>query len=294
MVDLISRRTRRAFREALVNRCLAEISELFDGVGVRHVDLPAHRLPSGQRRSLVEGYYASVNWQDPSDIGRIFDVYQAVLADLPVDNQLRLALIENLRGDGWYYDDGKIIPLSLAPTRDSPTEVARAPALGEKPCPVHPTCPEAVEIERDYSDQKVFVAIPYTEYAYEDAIRKTIQEAGLIAVLAKDRIESTALLCKVCKTFRKCRYGVADITGGNLNVIYELGMMQALGMRCAILLAESGTRQTDLQGIENVTYKIKPAHLQLRLAAWIQDNVVGIDSGQLDAFIQGLKLTVAE
>ena len=57
--ELVSLRTRRAFREYLVDWPLRAIEDLFGNEGLR----PGQGSPTvtGQRRSLVERYYAAVD-----------------------------------------------------------------------------------------------------------------------------------------------------------------------------------------------------------------------------------------
>jgi len=159
-------------------------------------------------------------------------------------------------------------------------------------CPIgQEVCGQLENILSSNDKLNVFVAIPYSDYEYEELICDVLVNAGLNPILAKDRIESKILLCKVCRELRKCSYGVADISQSNLNVIYELGLMQTLGRPCAILFESGSERPIDLQGIENVYYS-NEEELCLRLAQWLKDNVASIEMGRLNGFLraQVLKL----
>lgn len=76
--ELIHRRTRIAFREQLGGFVLGRIRDLFDGEGISCSSVEPDL--SGQRRCLVERYYATVDWADPSDVGKVLRVYEVVLA----------------------------------------------------------------------------------------------------------------------------------------------------------------------------------------------------------------------
>lgn len=156
-------------------------------------------------------------------------------------------------------------------------------------CPIgNSPCGQVAEIDREHAETNVFIAIPYSNYRYENTIRETLNRGHLVAKLAKDRITSQIILCKVCKEMRKCSYGIADISRNNVNVVYELGLMQSLGKKCAILLSTNkrvlSERPTDLQGIENVTYKIGRS-LRRGLARWIIDNIGECDADALRAYL---------
>lgn len=57
---------------------LGRIRDLFDGEGISCSSVEPD--VSGQRRCLVERYYATVDWTDPSDVGKVLRVYEVVLA----------------------------------------------------------------------------------------------------------------------------------------------------------------------------------------------------------------------
>ncbi len=77
--DLISKRTRNAFREELVGWTLAEITTEFDNEGFK----PNYQFDpqvSGQRRSLVEQLYHGIDFAHPGQASRVLEVYQSVVA----------------------------------------------------------------------------------------------------------------------------------------------------------------------------------------------------------------------
>jgi len=156
-------------------------------------------------------------------------------------------------------------------------------------CPIsNSPCGQIAEIDREHSDRNVFVAIPYSNYSYENTIREVLTRATLMAKVAKDKITSQVILCKVCKEMRKCGYGITDISKNTVNVAYELGLMQSLGKKCAILLSTNkrvlSERPTDLQGIENVTYKTHRS-LRKKLAQWVIDNIDECDAEALREYL---------
>jgi hypothetical protein len=78
---LISLKTRHVFREYMVG-CwsLREISDEFDAAGIG-CHLEYQPSVSGQRRTLIEQYYHTVNWDDWRDIKKVLGVYEAVLRE---------------------------------------------------------------------------------------------------------------------------------------------------------------------------------------------------------------------
>ncbi len=104
--ELISRKTRREFREWLVGSFLREIEDLFVSHNIACVDVPTDQLPSGARRSLVERYYASITWDKPTDIRKVLNVYEDILLDIPDDKTEYY--VNLLKRDGYSYEDGRL------------------------------------------------------------------------------------------------------------------------------------------------------------------------------------------
>ena len=159
-------------------------------------------------------------------------------------------------------------------------------------CPTGMTvCGKLGDIVEHYSPKNVFIAIPYSGYSHEKAIESALRAAKLKPLLAKDKIQTTDVLCKICSMMRKCAYLVADISTQNANVVYELGLTQSLGKDCAILYSSRFKthkhKQSDLIGIEDVRYSSKK-QLKKKLARWILDNIKEADRTSLKIYLGNL------
>jgi hypothetical protein len=77
--DILSKRTRNAFREELVGWTLAEIATEFDNEGFKP-DYEHDPQVGGQRRGLVEQLYHGIDFADPRQAARVLEVYQTVVA----------------------------------------------------------------------------------------------------------------------------------------------------------------------------------------------------------------------
>lgn len=118
-MDLISKRTRREFQEYFVSTTLREIERHFDNYDIPHNQLPEDKLPSGQRRGLVEEYYSSIDWTNPKDIKKVLNVYTDVLHDLSKENDIwdngdlrkewTEKLTKTLKRDGYEFNGTSIV-----------------------------------------------------------------------------------------------------------------------------------------------------------------------------------------
>ncbi|PBJ84189.1 hypothetical protein CMZ84_07075 [Lysobacteraceae bacterium NML93-0399] len=76
--DLISKKTRLELREYFVGTSLREIESEFDAADI-DADLDHDPDVGGQRRTLVEQYYHTIDWTKWSDARKFVTVYESVL-----------------------------------------------------------------------------------------------------------------------------------------------------------------------------------------------------------------------
>jgi len=111
VADIISRATRRAAREAWVETTLHEIETDFDSAGIDLGDLPSGMNISGERRTLVERYYATIDWSSHRNVRRVIEAYEGLLGRLGAlrGAQVRDQLIRALQRDHFTYLNGRIV-----------------------------------------------------------------------------------------------------------------------------------------------------------------------------------------
>jgi len=109
--DLISKRTRNAFRETLVDWTLREISIEFeneDFIPDMETDLDV----GGQRRSLVEQYYQNIDFSNPSQVRRLLRVYEDILLTLTNTQPKQAERLEALLDrDGYRFEGRRLVPV---------------------------------------------------------------------------------------------------------------------------------------------------------------------------------------
>jgi nucleoside 2-deoxyribosyltransferase len=96
------------FREHLVGYTLREIDDLFTGEGVQKGTAPDNI--NGERRSLIEAFYSSINLNRIEDKNKLLKVYEAVLIPLTIRNpDASKALINWLERDGFNFKNNQIV-----------------------------------------------------------------------------------------------------------------------------------------------------------------------------------------
>lgn len=78
--DLVSRKTRLELREYYVSTTLSTISDEFDSADIL-CDASFQPSVSGQRRGLVEQYYASIDWKKWADVRKFITLYENTLSN---------------------------------------------------------------------------------------------------------------------------------------------------------------------------------------------------------------------
>lgn len=147
------------------------------------------------------------------------------------------------------------------------------------------SCDQKSEINKNYSQNNVFLDIPYSNYEdCEELLRNLLKDLGLNAVVAKDRLTSNAVLCKVCKLIKSCKYGISDISSISNSVAYEYGLMHGFGMKVCLTLREDSEKFTDIHGLEHLPYQGLRS-LKIIVAKWILHNVDGVDKSKVEQIV---------
>lgn len=126
---MITRRTLTEFRENLV-ACfvIRDIHDFFRDEGFERD--PAHRPTDvqGQRRELVEQYYAGIDLKSANDVERLLAVFADILRQNDSDN--RGGLVEALKRDSYEWHEDQIVPNNPVPYTEDIVAVASRLEIG--------------------------------------------------------------------------------------------------------------------------------------------------------------------
>jgi formylglycine-generating enzyme required for sulfatase activity len=119
------------------------------------------------------------------------------------------------------------------------------------------TCPRTAEPD----PQLVFVLMPFRpkqefDEVYEKGIRPAWESSGvkLRCLRADEWFHTRDIMCEVCYHIQRARYIVADMTGRNPNVFYELGLAHAFGKRVVLVTQRKDDVPVDLLPMYRVEY----------------------------------------
>ncbi|HYF93972.1 MAG TPA: Hsp70 family protein [Symbiobacteriaceae bacterium] len=183
--------------------------------------------------------------------------------------ELESALSENPMNDVFGMLFGKPSPAisnpaQRAPGKPSPTAAAAA----QQSTKGQGTTSQPAHLGRIFGgghftvDPKLcFVLMPFAEAfrpIYQDHIRPVVQKAGFTCLRA-DEIRGTNIISQdIWENINRARLLIADLTGQNANVFYEVGLAHAVG-KDVILLTQSNTDVPfDLKAIRYIVYNYTP------------------------------------
>jgi hypothetical protein len=106
-----------------------------------------------------------------------------------------------------------------------------------------------------------FVLMPFNkelEPIYDDHIR-TVVEAEKLKCLRADEIASSNLITwDIWEKINRARFIIADLSGRNPNVFYEVGLAHAIGKEVILLASAIEDASFDLQSIRCIVYSYTP------------------------------------
>ena len=112
------------------------------------------------------------------------------------------------------------------------------------------------------TDEKLcFVLMPFDEKyksVYSDIIKPITNVLGLEAKRADDIFEPAPIIQGIWEHINKAKLIIADLSGRNPNVFYEVGLSHALGKNVILLARSMEDVPFDLQHIRCITYEERP------------------------------------
>ena len=112
-MDIISKATRNEFREVLVGFVLRDIEMFFEGAGLSKKEDYAPPV-DGARRTLVERYYAGINFNARIDVKKLLLAYGEIVLRLDrngVNETVKDDLLRLMKRDGYTFDGETFVPI---------------------------------------------------------------------------------------------------------------------------------------------------------------------------------------
>jgi hypothetical protein len=127
----------------------------------------------------------------------------------------------------------------------------------------------------------IFVLMPFTaelKTVFDDHIRKTAMQLNLTIQRADDMLGSRDIMHDIWQNICNSRLVIADCTGRNPNVFYEIGVAHCVGTPVLLITQRPDDVPFDLRSIRHLSYEYTPrgmAAFESALAASIESMIGG-------------------
>jgi hypothetical protein len=113
---------------------------------------------------------------------------------------------------------------------------------------------------------EVFVAMPFSpeemKAIYEDRIRMTALKVGLTCARGDDFFSQHAIIDDIWHSIKHAKCVVADCTGQNANVFYEIGIAHTVGVPTILITQDKGKMPFNLLHVRRIEYSTDEAGLK--------------------------------
>ena len=105
---------------------------------------------------------------------------------------------------------------------------------------------------------------PYqqTQDVYQVYVRPTVERFGLMCLRADDIFGPRSIMEDIWHYILKARLIVADVTGRNPNVFYELGIAHTVGRAAIVITQDESDIPFDIRAFRYLKYDLRPIHLK--------------------------------
>ncbi|UOK42405.1 MULTISPECIES: nucleoside 2-deoxyribosyltransferase [Flavobacterium] len=148
-------------------------------------------------------------------------------------------------------------------------------------------------IEIKKLENSCFVVMPFSslyQIEYESIIKPTLQELNIKCIRGDEIYSKQRIMDDIWQSIKSCRFVIAELTGKNPNVLYEVGLAHAIGKPVIILTRNSDDVPFDLKDLRYLYYDINDPfwgeNLKLGLKSLIQKV---IDNPDIDIYLEGIK-----
>jgi len=93
------------------------------------------------------------------------------------------------------------------------------------------------------------------EAIYSEIIKPVVEQFGLTCVRADNLYDSKPIMEDIWKFLNKARIVIADVTGKNPNVFYEIGLAHAIGKEVIIISQSTDDIPFDLRHLRTFIYQ---------------------------------------
>ncbi|QMW05396.1 hypothetical protein [Spirosoma foliorum] len=131
-----------------------------------------------------------------------------------------------------------------------------------------------VNIDAKLDETLVMVLMPFNnqfDFTYA-TIKKAVEDVGLVCKRSDDNVESAAILPHIVQMMVRAKVIIADITGRNPNVFYELGIAHSLNKTVLMVAQSVSDIPFDVSSVRVLVYD-SPVDLRAKIRVWLVNSL---------------------
>jgi hypothetical protein len=137
----------------------------------------------------------------------------------------------------------------------------------------------AITIDLGELKQSCFIIMPFSsqfQTQYEKVIRPAVEETGLVCIRGDEIFSKPQIMSDIWKELRSARVVIAELTGKNPNVLYEVGLAHAIGKPIVIITREESDVPFDLKALRYRYYDTSDPYWGINLKTAIKTMIESI------------------
>lgn len=149
-----------------------------------------------------------------------------------------------------------------------------------------------ITIELGEIDNSCFVAMPFGslfQIEYEKIIFPALEELNIKCVRGDEIYSKQRIVDDIWHSLKKCRFVLAELTGKNPNVLYEVGLAHAIGKPVIIITRNSDDVPFDLKALRYLYYDVNDPFWGNNLRIGIQNLAKKvIENPTIESYLEGI------
>lgn len=149
-----------------------------------------------------------------------------------------------------------------------------------------------IEINLGKVDNSCFVVMPFSslfQIEYEKIIQPALTELNIECVRGDEIYSKQRIVDDVWDSIKKCRFVLAELTGKNPNVLYEIGLAHAIGKPVIIITRNGDDVPFDLKALRYLFYDVNDPYWGENLKKGIQNLAKKVlENPAIESYLDGV------
>lgn len=155
-----------------------------------------------------------------------------------------------------------------------------------------------IEIDLGKVDNSCFVIMPFStlfQVEYKKIIQPALTELNIECVRGDEIYAKQRIVDDIWNSLKKCRFVIAELTGKNPNVLYEIGLAHAIGKPVIIITRNEDDVPFDLKALRYLYYDVNDPFWGENLKVGIQNLVQKVlENPEIEIYLNSIKKSSIE